>query len=188
MIPFKEENGVLVFLKSECDLYGMPYLYGYEYYIVIDDVQEYVKDYCMTLERKLRPIHRYNRKDRFVFILGQLLGLRGEVDQETLNKCEYCTTWEEIRIKLKKIKKSKLYNRIPYIMKYLGIDSPVKLEITNMLFRQMVDDFLLIQKNYENLQNKRKYFPSLRFIAVKIIESYGGIWTKLIVTPLACKK
>ena len=174
MIPHGEENGVLVFLKSDCDLYGMPFHYGYESYLVIDNVQEYVTDYGMALERKLRPIHRYNRKDRFVFILGQLLGLRGDVDQETLQKCEYCTCWEEIRKVLKSIKKSKLYNRIPFIMKYLGLKSPVKLEINNTLFRQIIDDFLVLQNNFKELKSTRKYFPSLRFIAIKLIETYGG--------------
>lgn len=174
MIPHSEENGTLVFLKSSCDLYGMPDLYGYTNYIVIDNVQEYVTDYKMGEDRKLRPIHRYNRKDRFVFILCQLLGLRGFVPDEIVEECRGCRSWEEIRKVLKSLKKSKYYNRIPFIMKRLGLPQPVSLDITNDMFRMIVDDFLTIQFKIDTMNTGRKYFPSLRYIAIKLIESYGG--------------
>lgn len=172
MIPHHCENGVFVFLKSYCDMYGMPYLYGYDSYIVIDDVIEYVMDYKMTIERKLRPIHRYSRKDRFIFILSQLLGLRGHVDREIVDSCKGCKTWDEIRTVLKSQNKSKLYNRIPFIMKRLGLPNPVTMNITNEIFREIVDEFVVIQGRLE--LGTRKYFPSLRYIAIKLIEQYGG--------------
>lgn len=172
MIPHREENGVFVFLKSYCDIYGMPHLFGYDSYIVIDDVQEYVLDYNLSIERKLRPIHRYSRKDRFIFILSQLLGLRGHVDRETVDMCRDCKSWDEIRQVLKSMNKSKLYNRIPFIMKSIGLPNPVTMNITNKIFRDIVEEFVVIQGRLE--LGDRKYFPSLRYIAIKLIQQFGG--------------
>lgn len=174
MFPHSIRNGVPVFLKSDCDVYGLPFHHGYDDYLVVDDVVEYVMDYKMGLERHLRPIHRYDRKERFIFILAQLLGLRGDVSTATVRMCKGCKSWEDVRKVLKREGKSKMYNRIPYIMKCLGLPPKIILKVDNELFRQMVDDFVLVQNKFKFLEN-RKYFPSLRFIAVKIIESYGGI-------------
>lgn len=176
MLPYKYENEIPFFKKHDCDIYGMPDYYGYSDYRVIDNEQTYVVDFTMECERKLRPIHRYKRSERFTFILAQLLGLRGDIDTEILYYCKECKSWDDIRKVLKSLNKSRLCNRIPYIMKYLKLEPPIKIEINNLLFNKIEHDFLRVQENFKriNFFLDRKYFPSLRYIACKLLEKHGA--------------
>lgn len=180
MKPYKFENECPCFLKSQCDLYGMPHHYGYEYYLIISDNESpMVCDYQMELDRKLRPIHRYNRVERFAFTLAQLLGLKGDVDRSVIElvKEHKGVDWESIRTILKKNSLRKMYNRIPYIMNCLGLKPPIDYEISNLEYREMIDEFRCLQKNFYSVKGNRKYFPSLRYICFKMLESRGAVFT-----------
>lgn len=75
--------------------------------------------------KRIRPVHRYNRVERFEFVLGQLLGLRGHVPEEIVEMCEEVdrdkrVVWDSVRGVLKANGKRKYYNRIPGIIWRLG--------------------------------------------------------------------
>jgi hypothetical protein len=179
MKPIRYESGIPFFSKSECAIYGLPDYFGYTDYVVVDDEQPvYVHDYSSSIERRVRPIHRYNRNERFVFTLSQLLGLRGDIDGEILAMCAGCKTWEDIRGTLQQNGKQRYYNRIPSIMNILRLPPPIEIEITNNLFLEIVSDFKKCQQNFKqtNLIFERKYFPSLRFIAIKLLQKHGAVF------------
>lgn len=176
MNVYRYEGSVAVFLKSVVDLYGLPEHYGYTSYLVISDNESpMVSDYHFSLERSCRPIHRYNRVERFSCILSQLLGLRGTIPDEVMDEVDECTTFNEIRNELKRCGYQRYYNSIPTIMKKLGLEPPISVVITNHLFNVMVNDFLKLQDVYLSKSFSRKYFPSLRYIAIKILVCNGAV-------------
>lgn len=176
MIPIRWEDDTAIFNLSQIDMYGEPDYFGYTKYIVLDNVVNYVVDYKMSIERKLRPVHRYNRVDRFRFTLAQLLGAKGNVPKEILAIVQdsKADSWSDIRYVLKKNDYSRYYNRIPVICHRLGIKPPIYIKWDNALYHKMCTKFLCIQERYRTLNVNRKYFPSIRFIALKILEMFGA--------------
>ena len=168
------EGSTAVFTTSQIDLYGFPEYYGYTDYLVISDNEcPMVKDYDMergNTHEKLRPIHRYNRTERFTRILAQLLGLKTNVPRTLFKKMGGCACWEDVRQILKKEGASRYYNCVPTIMEEIGLERPITLKVDNTLFRKMVNDFQLFQAAYAKQPNRSKYFPSLRYIAFKIMQ------------------
>ena len=81
--------------------------------------------------------------------------------------------WDEIRGILKKRKGRKYYNRIPMILEILGFQ---KVGVDkNSLVRGIIDDFRIISGRFNERKELlgRVYFPSLRFIAFKLLEMHG---------------
>lgn len=181
MIPAWWENGTPFFYTSQIDDYGLPELFGYSEYMVVDDTTtHFVLDYEMEQERRLRPVHRYNRSERFNYILGQLMGYRGELDDDTLDTiislAQEPYTWESIRTSMKNQNLAKFYNRIPYVLRYLRKDRLVQIT-DKQTYQKVVNDFKTIETAFN--ENKgylgRKYFPSLRFIALKLLQRHGAV-------------
>lgn len=83
--------------------------------------------------------------------------------------------WNSIRAILKKHKGRRYYNRIPTILDILGYDRKIQFGDSNELVRQIVLDFQLLSSRFEKVKKVlgRVYFPSLRFIACKLLELYG---------------
>ena len=81
--------------------------------------------------------------------------------------------WNEIRVILKKRKGRKYYNRIPSILEILGFQ---KVGVDkNSLVREIIDDFRIISGRFNERKEQlgRVYFPSLRFVAFKLLELHG---------------
>lgn len=81
--------------------------------------------------------------------------------------------WNEIRGILKKRKGRKYYNRIPSILEILGFQ---KVGVDkNSLVREIIDDFRIISGRFNERKEQlgRVYFPSLRFVAFKLLELHG---------------
>jgi len=179
MKPYKIENGIPYFYTSQIDDYGFPEYFGYERYLVVNDNEcRFVTDWKMEQERRQRPIHRYNRVARFTFVLAQLLGLKGSIPFDEMKKIRELTTdcsWTSIHKILKELKLRHLYNRIPQILKNLNAPPAIDFECTNGSFREMINDFRILQNEWTKQKNNRKYFPSLRFIALKMLEERGAI-------------
>lgn len=179
MNPVRYEYNTPIFYTSQLDIYGEPDYYGYKDYIVINDTESpLVYDFKMELERKMRPIHRYNRVERFSNTLAQLLGAKGNIPKQTITyiKYFYPKTWNDVRDALKILKERKYYNMIPTIMSILKLDSPIKLKWNNLMFREMIKFFMVLQQSFfeKKYKLKRKYFPSIRFIALKILQHFGA--------------
>jgi len=125
---------------------------------------------------KCRPIHRYNRLERFKNTLDQLLGCRGNVSDDVMELMEGVqVNWENIRRVLKQNKLPKLYNQIPLIIRKLGFGNCIEFENFHQSYIEILKEFNQIHYNFNQLQNcNRRYFPNLRFVALKLIEKYGG--------------
>lgn len=176
MFPFKIENGIEFYYSSQIDLFGFPP--GDNYLVVNDTESPWVMDYGLEQDRKLRPIHRYNRVERFAFTLSQLLGLKGDVSEEIIELIQEneCYDWESIRSILKENNLRRYYNRIPYIMKCVGLKPLITFEVTNSVYIEMVHHFRIIQNGFDKIKGKRKYFPSIRYIVFRMLQDRGAVF------------
>lgn len=130
--------------------------------------------HAMNFKKK----HRYSRKDRFRHTLYQLLGMSGEVPKRVVKiiktelgpRSRKQKIWNDIRAILKKHKLRRYYNRIPSLIKSVCGLKPML--INSQKVTSILDTFFLFDYNFNILfQRKwdRKYFPNLRFIALKLI-------------------
>ena len=178
-----DEDMVPVYDSKQIEVYGLPDWYGVTCYRVIalrETESPMVMDWKMEIERPMRPIPRYSRVERFTSILAQLIACRGKVPKdliEDIKKIGFTTDpdliWNEIREILKKRKGRKYYNRIPTILEILGFQ---KVGVgRNSLVLGIVDDFRIISHRFNQNRESlgRVYFPSLRFIAFKLLEMHG---------------
>lgn len=144
----------------------------------------YALDYDQEIHFHLncKRKHRYSRKDRFKHILFQLMGMTGDTPhhvvslvRENLSKrVKKQKLWNEIRTILKRHNLRKFYNRISSIIKELTGLTPIGTNSSRI--KGMIDDFYLFDYRFDqSLRSKwtRKYFPNLRFVALKLIESNG---------------
>jgi hypothetical protein len=188
--PIRIDNYIPVYTTAQIDMYGFPDYYGVVCYTVIqehEDVSPMVMDYQMEQERRgaLRPIHYYDRIERFTSTLYQLIGCRGKVPEdviETIKETEYSTDplyiWDSVRDILKTIPNGrKYYNRIPTILSKLGYKHKIDFQDQDYIIKDICLEFRKINAKYELIKSRlegRKYFPSLRFIAFKLLEKHGA--------------
>lgn len=182
MNPLKyDPDGVPCFSSNDIDDYGRPELYGFECFRVIEsrDVR-LVVDYKLSSTYDLRPIHRYNRLLRFKNTLLNLLGERGNVPDHVMNmvksfmKKDSKDPWNDCRKILKHYKQRDYYDNIPFILKHLKLFNTFKIGkefcLENILnsYKGFVVEFEKKKKEY-----KRVYFPNMRYIALKLLKSFG---------------
>jgi len=139
-------------------------------------------DQEMNYAINCKKLHRYSRKDRFKFILFQLLGMAGDTPNHVLQLLKLNLPprigkqkiWNEIRLVLKKNKLRKYYNRIPGLINQLTICHPIGInseKIQSILLK--FKDFDYQFNNHLRTRWDRHYFPNLRFIALKLIHQHG---------------
>lgn len=190
--PIRIDNYIPVYTTDQIDLYGIPEFWGVSCYTVIqtrESMAPMVTDYEIEQERRgsLRPIHHYDRIERFQSTLYQLIGCRGRVPSEIISKIRqigYNTDpdyiWDSIRTTLKSIPKGRLYyNRIPTILQILGYQRKINFKDQSQLIQEIVLDFRKMNAKYEQIKSRfgdRKYFPSLRFIAFKLLQKHGAVF------------
>jgi hypothetical protein len=125
---------------------------------------------------KCRPIHHYNRIERFKNTLDQLLGCRGEISDGVMalmNGVE--CNWEAIRAILKRHKFPKLYNQIPLIIRKMGGGNCIQFENFHSAYVGMLKEFAKIHYTFNlKRRDEKKYFPNLRFVALVLVERWGG--------------
>lgn len=186
--PIRMENGIPFYTSQQVNLFGLPHHWGVQQYQIIelyDDGRPPVTDYDMEQERRgsLRPIHHYNRVERFESILYQLIGCRGiippsviKIIQESQIDRHPDRIWDSVRNILKKHKLSVYYNRIPIILDQLGFDRKIKWGDQNALVLELVNEFKKISAKFEELKPllERTYFPNLRYVAFKLLKEYGA--------------
>lgn len=156
----------------------------YAFWDVRDNLNsEYMLDYSQEIEYSLncKKLHRYSRKDRFRFILYQLLGISGDIPKSVVTivrrglgkKTNTSTIWNQVRLLLKQNKLRKYYNRIPQLIRHVVHKSPTG--ITYSRVASILEDFSNFDYQFDNnLRFKwdRRYFPNLRFVALKLIAKY----------------
>jgi hypothetical protein len=109
-------------------MYGAPDVYGLTSFQIVElkeDTWEWVNDYTIERETFFRPIHRYDRKARFVSTLNKLIGLKGNVPDFVMERCRTLmltreSAWERVRMVLKRNGWSRYYDNIPLILRNLG--------------------------------------------------------------------
>lgn len=191
-LRFETHNGISLQIYSidQINLYGFPDTWdppqiGNWLVVSTNEDERPVKmDYKFEESRRgsFRPIHRYDRTKRFESVLYQLIGHRGKVDLADLNYIrnqgidrDPDFIWDSIRAILKKGKLQKYYNRIPSIIQMLGIKLKIDVGKGSELVYEIVNDFKKMQELF--LDTKpfgRKYFPNLRFIALRMLDTYGA--------------
>lgn len=129
----------------------------------------------MEAKLRVRPIHRYNRLERFKNTLDQLLGCRGNVNDNVMRLMINVSDWESVRKILKSNKLPKLYNQIPLILRKLGFGNCIEFDNFHTSYVNILKEFNIMHYNF-NLQRgcEKRYFPNLRFVALKLIEKHGG--------------
>jgi len=178
-----EEDGTAVFCSRDIEDYGLPEEWGYEKYIVIESREiNMVTDHKMEQQYDLRPIHRYSRLERFRVTLRQLIGEHGTVpDHIIMTVGHYLmlqgsgdNLWNRTRAILKHFKARIYYNRIPYILKQLKYQQCISWD--SQEYEDIMAKFKVISRSFDEQKNKykRKYFPNLRFIALKLLQEAGG--------------
>jgi hypothetical protein len=186
--PFRFEGDLPIYTTEQVDLYGYPEDWGVENYLVIEERETshpMVTDYQMEVDRRgsLRPIHHYNRVERFQSILYQLLGSRGVVPRLvilTIQQEGYDPhpdrVWNSIRLLLKKHKWSLYYNRIPVILEQLGYKRKINVQDANAFVIDIVNQFKRISVRFERIKDQleRTYFPNLRYIVFKLLQENGA--------------
>lgn len=202
MKPVRYESNIPLFLSSQTQEYGPPEFYGYDKYMIISDDQTLmVPDYMPNggVERRQRPVHRYCRTTRFGAILSRLTQMRGsvavEVAEEYLDKYGILLSWNKIRDFLKSTGRAYLYNLIPEFINQINLLVPaymrslglpanllpqnlavIAFEMTPRVYAEIVEDFRKISLNFELVITGRKYFPSIRFIAFKLLQQRGAVF------------
>lgn len=187
MDPIKFEDDMPVYTLDQVHMYGEPYLWGIEAYLVISTFENErppAQDWKFEQERmgSLRPIHRYVRQKRFESTLYQLLGYRGHVPRDLINLLEISGfdqnplyIWESIRKFLKDNQFGNIYyNRIPTIIQMLGLNIRINIKDNSKFITDIIDEFKVANYKFEQLKIKPKYFPNMRYIALKFLKKNGA--------------
>lgn len=186
--PVRWELDIPFYTSQQIDLYGLPEYWGVDRYQIIqlrEDAAPFVTDYDMEMDRRgsLRPIHHYDRVERFESILLQLLGCRGKVPRnvvETIREIGFDSDpvriWDSIRTILKEKKWRQYYNRIPIILNQLGYQQKIEFGDQNAFVLELINEFKKVSHRFEEIKDtlKRTYFPNLRYVAFKLLEEYGA--------------
>lgn len=181
MNPVKfDSDGVPCFCSHDVADYGLPDLYGYDTFRVIDSREStFVTDYKMETSYDLRPIHRYSRVDRLKTIMDELTGQKGGVPEAVIETVRHFLgpspkdPWNQTRGILKHYKKSIYYNRIPFILSKIGISKAM--DIDHKVQQRIREDFLFLNTRFEEVKESisRKYFPSMRYTVLRLLKLYG---------------
>lgn len=190
LIPLRRDGQRNIFLLNNIKDYGSPEENGYDSeYEVIDNEPEYVSTFTkdFNYEEPIKIPHRYERLSRFRTILGQLQGIIGFVSKKSQVDLEDilfelpkdigiyppCLVWKTISKVLKDNNYTRYKNRIPAILANIGLLNVQMVTRKNML--KIMSDFRQMERAFDFVKKKfgRKYFPSLRYTALKLMEKYG---------------
>lgn len=137
-------------------------------------------DHNDEINTEFKKIHRYSRLERFKFILHQLLGISGLVPKNIIllvkkNIGRFVSKsqlWNNVRTVLKYHGHRKYYNRIPQIILRISIN--LKPSGVHEIWR-IYDSFERLNEVFNNTRHElnRKYFPNIRFVALKLMEKHG---------------
>ena len=181
------ESRIAVFTKQQIDILGEPDYYGFDKYLVIDSGPEYVCGATYWDQSYLKKKHRYSRLARFKSTVRNLFGESlPQIDEdepvlvimETYLKNNPGNPYEFCRQILKSYKLQKYYKHIPYfVKKYLGIKVfEMDAEITNNLspiLEEVYVRFTVFENLFYRIEKARKYFPNLKYTALRILKDVG---------------
>lgn len=186
MKPYKIDDEIPYFSLRDVEDYGCPSLWGFEKFFVTDNEPLYAippqQQFLINL-KKIRAPHLYDRVLRFKNILTQLLGYTLNVSkvvqessiwQNMLNDVSLIENnyWYECRKILKQYKLNMYYNSIPAILRQcIFIKNPIV--YSNADYIKIMHSFVQLHHVFKKVSTGRKYFPNLRYVALKLIELNG---------------
>ncbi len=182
MIPVQiGVDGVPEFTNHQVDDYGLPDEWGFEMFRIVEsrDTMDFATDYKLEQSYSQRKVHRYDRKARFTTTIRQLMGERGKVPIGVLGVIKgyfkiHEPWWEQVRRILKHYKFRLYYNRIPLIIRYCTGQDIIDWKKCNRdFFTGIMEQFndICYQFDLQKEEIGRKYFPCMRFIALKLLET-----------------
>jgi hypothetical protein len=177
MKPFRiDPDGIPLFTNLQIDDYGMPELWGYYKYHVIESREGvFVSDYKMEQERYIQKTHRYSREARFKVCLLNLLGERGRIPEMVITMVKTSLNpgsndkWNDTRRILKHYKQRRYYDNIPLILRMLKYERLFK-PITSEKFEELINDYKCLSTRFESIKTGRRYFPNIRYVVFKLLE------------------
>jgi len=200
MLPtYHDHGGTAIFSSGQLKDYGLPENNGWsEQYLVVEEEvdshpMEYtyksLKDYDLVKERE---IHRYCRISRFRGVLHHLMGMGkfstrkskerlDEISWELPPNVSYtppCLLWNTFWKVLKDSKIKKCYNAIPTIINCLKLGEKTTRSVkVNTVYQKVMEDFRNMHNIFEAIKHemKRSYFPSLRSIALMLLNRHGYV-------------
>lgn len=180
-----DDQGVAVFTAEQI-AWADPSQFGFHdnYYVIEQEETShpFALNYSDEINLvKKRPVHRYQRKERFRFVLGQIMGCSGNVPKEVLEAMPVedlkslpeHQLWDAVRAVLKKNRWRIYYNRIPAILAGIGFRDFAYSNTKQ--FQDIMHDFDLMDKIFPTIKAKlgRSYFPNLRYIAIRLMQRHG---------------
>lgn len=178
-------EGLPVFTTDQLE-WALPEDYGWARYLVIEGPPVYEASFFQELctAEQIRLIHRYCRRERFKFTLSHLMAHAGRIPVKVVDtlieegpnfaNLTLPARWESCRRILKQHKLRLYYNRIPCFLADLGLLGPPP---SPAVAAHIMSDFDAINMLWpfagSQLRGGRKYFPSLRYIATRLMQAYG---------------
>lgn len=187
--PISYFNNIPQYSVFDVELFGTPDIYGIKDFFVLDElvIDDKIvlkeEDYDKPSKRE-RPIHHYSREQRFKWTLRVLLG--GSRDSIPLNvltcfqrgdiNWDPFKIWKSIRNALKLNGYVKYYNRIPEILRWHYYSHTIIIPKT-INYEEMYTSFKKMHYNFSKITwEKRKYFPNLRYIVLRMLKERGVIF------------
>lgn len=179
MQPIRTENNKAVFTSSQVAEYGSPADHGYEEYIVVEGEQDHIVPLNHFEYSTLVKKHRYSRIGRFRRVLRNLYGESSvKIEPENIvpiigqlvtndNPNPYTAAFKILR----HYKQPQLYSHIPRLLKMNGIN--IMPPPTSQIFEEACNRFKMFETLFNEKSADRKYFPNLRYTALRILKSIG---------------
>ena len=190
MEPIRYEDGVAVFTNEQIDIWGEPDQKFQNYYVV-DGQPDYMTSYAAKDQSYLKAIHRYDRVARFDKTLHTLLGectfdmkVKIATMTEMLNivktyvKDDSTNSYEETRKIFIHYGYKRFIPFIPTILIMTRKPFPLKIDRKNLseTIQLVKEDFKMLERRFfreDGYKGERKYFPNLRYIAIKLLINRG---------------
>jgi len=187
--PISLYEGIPQYSIFDVDIFGPPDKYGINKYFVLEEI---IYDNSRILDDidyqrpnvRERPVHHYDREQRFKWTLRVLLGgsrdpiplsvlscfHRGDIDWDPTR------VWKSIRNALKIKGYAKYYNRIPEILQWHYY--PYKINIPPTInYQEMYRSFKKMHYKFDHSEwAGRTYFPNLRYIILKMLLERGVVF------------
>jgi len=175
-----DDDYVPCFSSWQVEEFGVPDHWGVWTYRVLEtrDDTKFVMDWQMEVEAKrvCRPIHRYNRVERFRYVLFSLVGYKGDLSEQIIDTCRGVDlsgddVWGQVRRKLKAGGWKKMYNQIPSILRKLGMEI-CKVEWS--VLEDICREFMRMSSKFDFMEKVgRSYFMNLRYVALRMLMERG---------------
>ena len=120
------------------------------------------------------------RVERFHTTVIHLTGIGGKVPEEIIEAIEDKlddndpeSMWESLQLILKNMGKSRYFNRIAYILEKIGY---TKMLSGNVRLDRVFEHFDRMSRKFDHGEFNRKYFPPLRYVALRLLHLEGAVF------------